>query len=126
MLVASDRCLRRASDARRLTLVDVSRDLPLFRYFVDAWPTAEEWRFARWEYMGGIGCVRRRLLDGEGRVAVLPRYFVEADLATGRLQQLMRSAHLHSDAFRLLWRIGHPHATELMGLAEELRALPLR
>jgi LysR family glycine cleavage system transcriptional activator len=126
VVVASERCLRRASDAQRLTLVDVSRDLPLFRYFVDALPDADEWRFARWEYMGGIGCVRRRLFDGGGRVAVLPRYFVEADLATGQLHQLMRSVHLHSDAFRLVWRVGHPHAAELMGLAEELRALPLR
>ena len=128
VVVARERCLRRASDARRLTLVDVSRNLPLFRYFVDALPEgdADEWRFARWEYMGGIGCVRRRLFDGEGRVAVLPRYFVEADLATGKLKQLMRGVHLHSDAFRLVWRVGHPHAAELAALAEELRALPLR
>ncbi|HEY2516445.1 MAG TPA: LysR family transcriptional regulator [Polyangiaceae bacterium] len=125
VVVARQRCLRRPSDARNLTLVDVSRDLPLFRYFADASPDAEEWRFARYEYMGGIGCVRQRLLDEEGRVAVLPRYFVEADLAAGRFQRLMPGVELHSDAFRLVWRVGHPQAAELMGLVEELRAIPL-
>lgn len=126
VVVARDLCLRRPSDARRLTLVDVSRDLPLFRYFLDAVPDADEWRFARSEFMGGIGCIRRRVLDGDGRVAVLPRYFVEKDINEGRLQHLMPRTRLHSDAFRLVWRVGHPLAAELAGLAEELRALPLR
>jgi len=69
-----------------LTLIDVSSDLPLFRYLMDALPDAEPWPFARVEHMGGIGNIRQRLLDGPDRVAVLPRYyFVERDLATRRL-----------------------------------------
>jgi DNA-binding transcriptional LysR family regulator len=126
LLVGKRRCLRRRQDARALTLVDVSRDLPLFRYFLDALPDAEPWPFARVEHMGGIGNIRRRLLDGSAHVAVLPRYFVRPDLAAGHLLRLMPRVQLRSDAFRLVWRAGVPRAAELLQLAEELRAHPLR
>jgi LysR family glycine cleavage system transcriptional activator len=124
--VSATRCLRRAEDAATLTLVDVSADLPLFRYFLDALPAAEPWPFARMEYLGGIGNIRRRLLDGGGRVAVLPRYFVESDLAKGRLVRLLPRARLRSDSFRLIWQREHPRAAELVQLAADLRKHPLR
>lgn len=126
VLVGTSRCLRQREDARRLTLVDVTADLPLFRYFLDALDDAEPWPFARVEYMGGIGNIRRRLLDAEARVAVLPRYFVAADLSARRLVTLMPRVHLRSDAFRLVWRTGHPRERELLAVAGELRELPLR
>src|SRR5262249_10924408 len=72
LLVGVDRVLRGREDARRATLVDVSPDLPLFRYFLDAQPDADPWPFARLEYMGGIANIRQRLLAGDGRVGVLP------------------------------------------------------
>jgi DNA-binding transcriptional LysR family regulator len=125
-LVARRPCLRRRQDAAQLTLLDVSRDLPLFRYFLDALPDAEPWPFAHVEYLGGIGNIRRRLLDGRDRVAVLPRYVVAADLAVRRLVRLQPRVSLRPDAFRLVWRTGHPRTAELLALAEELRALPLR
>jgi DNA-binding transcriptional LysR family regulator len=125
-LVAVERRLRRAEDARHLTLVDVSADLPLFRYFLDALADAEPWPFARVEHMGGIGNIRRRLMDGGGRVAVLPRYFIADDLAARRLVRLMPRVRLRSDSFRLVWRAGHPRESELKALAAELRAFPLR
>jgi DNA-binding transcriptional LysR family regulator len=125
-LVGTERTVRRRDDARAATLVDVSRDLPLFRYFLDALPDAEPWPFARVEFLGGIANIRRRLLDGEGRVAVLPRYFIRADLAEGRLLRLAPRVRLRSDAFRLVWRTDHPRTADLLALAEELRALPLR
>ena len=118
--------VRKPSDARNLTLVDVTGDLPLFRYFLDALPGGEPWPFKRVEYMGGIGAIRRRLLDGDGRVAVLPTYFIRADLRAGRLVRLMPRVRARSDAFRLVWRSGHPRESELLALAGELRALPLR
>jgi LysR family glycine cleavage system transcriptional activator len=124
--VSSTRCLRRIEDAARLTLLDVSPDLPLFRYLLDAFPAAEPWPFARVEYLGGIGNIRRRLFDGEGRVAVLPRYFVEADLQKGRLVRLMPRARLVTDSFRLVFRDDHPRASELLQLAADLREQPLR
>jgi LysR family glycine cleavage system transcriptional activator len=117
--------LRRASDAPDFTLVDVTRDLPLFRYFLDALPDSAPWPFAHVEYLGGIGAIRRRLLDG-GRVAVLPRYFIDKDLAAGRLEELLPRVRPRADAFRLVWRAGHPREAQLMALAEELRAIPLR
>jgi DNA-binding transcriptional LysR family regulator len=124
--VSAARCLRGRADAGRVTLVDVTPDLPLFRYFLDALPDAEPWPFSRVEYMGGIGNIRRRVLDGGGRVAVLPRYFIAQDLAAGRLVTLMPRVRPRSDAFRLVWRAGHPREAELVALAAELRARPLR
>jgi DNA-binding transcriptional LysR family regulator len=124
--VGLQRCLRRREDARRLTLVDVTPDLPLFRYFLDALDDAEPWPFARIEYLGGIGNIRRRLFDGGGRVAVLPRYFIARELAAKRLTRLMPGVRAHSDSFRLVWRAGHPREAELVTLAADLRDRPLR
>jgi DNA-binding transcriptional LysR family regulator len=118
--------IHRREDARTATLVDVSADLPLFRYFLDALPKAEPWPFAAVEYMGGIGNIRRRVLDGAKHVAVLPEYFVREDLAKQRLVRLLPRARLASDVFRLVWRTGHPRTPELLALAGELRDLPLR
>jgi LysR family glycine cleavage system transcriptional activator len=118
--------LRNRDDARTLTLVDVTGDLPLFRYFLDALPNSGPWPFQRVEYMGGIAAIRRRLLDGQGRVAVLPTYFIRDDLEARRLTRLMPRVKLRSDTFRIVWRVGHPRESELLALAEELRAIPLR
>src|SRR5262245_36803412 len=85
VLVGVDRRLRGPEDAQRATLVDVSADLPLFRNFLDVAPDTEPWRFARVEYLGGIANVRQRVLGGDGRVAVLPAFFVKDDLAKRRL-----------------------------------------
>jgi LysR family glycine cleavage system transcriptional activator len=122
--VAREGGLERPEDARATALVDVSADLPLFRYLLDALPDAAPWPFARHEYMGGIGAIRRRLLDGAG-VAVLPEYFVRDDLAAGRLVRLLPEVELREDTFRLVWRDGHPRGAELLELADELRARPL-
>jgi DNA-binding transcriptional LysR family regulator len=124
--VSTTRCLRGRADARAVTLVDVSPDLPLFRYFLDALDDAEPWPFARTEYMGGIGNIRHRVLDGGSRVAVLPRYFIERDLAAGRLVSLVPRVRPRADAFRLVWRAGHPREADLVALAAELRERPLR
>lgn len=126
VFVARRPCLRDSEGARALTLVDISRDLPLFRYLLDALPDAAPWPFARVEYMGGIGNIRRRLLDAPERVAVLPRYFIRADLAAGRLAPLMPRTRPRDDTFRLVWKAGHPRSSELLALAEELRRFPLR
>ena len=117
--------LRNAAEATTKTLVDASPDLPLFRYFLDAMPDGAPWPFAQVEYMGSIGAIRRRVLEGVDRVAVLPRYFIRADIAAGRLTPLMPKIRPRSDTFRLVWRVGHPRADELMRLAAELRAIPL-
>ena len=120
-----ERPLRRAEDARRHILLDVHPDLPLFRYFHDARPASQRWDFAGMEYLGTIGAVRLRLLEGCG-VAVLPHYFIREDLAARRLAVLLPRADILHDHFRLIWRAGHQRESELRQLAEELRALPLR
>jgi DNA-binding transcriptional LysR family regulator len=126
VFVSKRACPAHREQARNLTLVDVSADLPLFRYLLDALPDAEPWPFARVEHMGGIGNIRCRLLDGAGRVAVLPRYFVEKDLAARRLVRLLPRVRLRTDSFRLVWRSGHQRTTDLLALAEELRGFPLQ
>jgi DNA-binding transcriptional LysR family regulator len=125
VFVSQSKCLRRRDDAKNLTLLDVSRDLPLFRYLMDAQPDAEPWPFARVEQLGGIGNIRRRLFDGDGRVAVLPLYFVQKDLAARRLVRLLPRVAVRTDSFRLVWRTGHPRTADLLALAEELRRHPL-
>lgn len=106
-------------------LLDAHADLPLFRYFLDARPRSEVWAFAGQELLGAISAVRLRALASAG-VAVLPRYFVDGDLAAGALVRLCPDTECERDFFRLVWRRGHPLEDELRALAEELRALPLR
>lgn len=116
--------LARAEHAAEHSLIDVSPELPLFRYFLDA-QRATTWRFARHEYLGTIGAIRLRVLQGAG-VAVLPRYFVADDLRAKRLVRLAPRTPLQEDAFRLVWRAHHPREQELRRLASELSAIPLR
>lgn len=117
--------LRRAADAGRHVLLDIHRDLPLFRYFLDAASRADPWAFERIEFLGTIAAVRHRVLEGAG-VAVLPRYFIAEDLARGRLRRLVPGVRPVSDFFRLVWRAGHSREREITELGEELRRIPLR
>lgn len=117
--------VRGPKDVSELTLVDINPDLPLFRYLLDALPEGKPWPFDKHQYLGGIAAIRLRLLQGRG-VAVLPRYFIRTDLQTGRLRRFLPDVTLREDAFRLVWRDGHPRESELIELAEELRRLPLR
>lgn len=119
------RALAGPEDASNHVLLDLHRDLPLFRYFQDSRPPGEVWQFQRVEYLGTIAAVRHRLLEGAG-VAVLPEYFVRAELRARRLKQLLPEVRLHPDFFRLVWRAGHPRENELRALAAELRQRPLR
>jgi LysR family glycine cleavage system transcriptional activator len=117
--------LRRSEDAARHTLLDLHPDLPLFRYLLDARPPGEQWNFRGIEYLGTIGAVRYRALEGAG-IAILPRYFVKQDLKSGGLSVVLPRATLNSDYFRLIWRSGHEHQEEIRRLAKELRRISLR
>ncbi len=118
--------LARSADAAQHTLLDVAPDLPLFRYFLDARRGHDEtaWTFSKLEYLGTIGAIRLRVLQGAG-VAVLPRYFVAGDLRARRLVRLVPRTALQRDAFRLIWRANHPREAELRVLAADLSRLPL-
>ncbi|MCB9526672.1 MAG: LysR family transcriptional regulator [Myxococcales bacterium] len=114
-----------AADARTHTLIDAHPDRPLFRYLLDVRPPAEAWQWGAERSLGTIAAIRARVLGGFG-VAVLPRYFVEADLAAGRLVPWVAEPPPREDVFRLVWRRGHPREAELVLLAETLRAQPLQ
>lgn len=117
--------LGRPEQAGAHVLLDAQPDLPLFRYLLDARPAEEVWAFRHVELLGTIAAIRYRALEGAG-VAVLPRYFVEGDLADGSLVELLPGGPLRGDYFRLIWREGHTAADELRSLAAELRDRPLR
>ena len=112
-------------DAIHHTLIDVSGDLPLFRYYLDAHDGGRPWDFARHWYLGGIGGMRAMIRRGLG-VGVLPSYFVQDDLDAGTLVRLMPDEPLLHDSFRLVWRQDHPREDRLLALADELKAEPLR
>jgi len=116
--------LRTARDAAEHRLIDAHADLPLFRYFLDASPREEVWRFARIETMGAIGAIRHRALEGAG-VAVLPLYWVTEQLAEGSLVRLLPERELKTDFFRLIWRRDHALEPEIQELAEQLQKQPL-
>jgi LysR family glycine cleavage system transcriptional activator len=117
--------LRGPEDAERHTLIDATRDLPLFRYWQDAQPPEQSWRFARHSYMSTIAAIRARALVGAG-IAVLPTYFVAPDLEAGRLISPLLGRAARSDWFRLVWRAEHLHPGRLEALGEALRQLPLQ
>jgi len=119
-----DRPLAGPLDAAAHRLIDTQPDLPLFRYFRDARSADEVWGFAGIEHMGTIAAVRARVRAGAG-VAVLPRYFVADDLATGRLVRLFAETAMPTDRFRLLWLDRAPLAPELRALGEALQVRPL-
>lgn len=117
--------LARAEHAAQHALIDAAPDLPLFRYFLDALGARDVWSFAKVEYLGTIAAIRLRVLQGAG-VAVLPRYFVAPDLRARRLVRLVPAVDLQRDAFRLVWRTGHPREASLRELAADLAKLPVR
>jgi DNA-binding transcriptional LysR family regulator len=116
---------RRFEDAPRHTVIDISPDLPLFRYLRDAAKGEPGMRFGRGVFLGCIEAIRREVLDGAG-VGVLPHYFVRDHLARRRLLRLLPKVQLAHDYFRLVFRAGDPRRAVLESLAKDLRARPLR
>ncbi len=120
-----ERPLAGADDARAHTLVDTLADLPLFRYFLDAFAGAAAWSFGKTLYMGTIAAVRALIRRGDG-VGVLPVYFVAEDLASGALVPVLPDVQPNHDYFRLVWRKDHVLAHELQRLGNDLGKLPLK
>ncbi len=116
--------IKRAEDAGAHTLIDAHRDLPLFRYFVDASSREEAWHFQAVERLGAIAAIRERVAQQRG-VAVLPVYLIRKDLDDKTFVRILPKRKLATDFFRLLWRPQHPRSEALHALAEQLRARPL-
>ncbi|MFK7931604.1 MAG: substrate-binding domain-containing protein, partial [Myxococcota bacterium] len=116
--------LRGPEDAGNHVLVDISADLPLFRYWRDQAPAEAQWSFGNVRYLGTIAAIRRWVLAGRG-VSVLPRYFVADDLASGALVSVMPDVEPRADWFRLVWKEGHLRTSALQELGGFLRHRPL-
>jgi DNA-binding transcriptional LysR family regulator len=92
----SGHAIRGPEDVVPHTLLDLAPDLPLFRYFLDSVGGSVPWRFQRTEYLGTIGAVRLRMLQGRG-IGVLPSYFVAKDLREAALGRIMPRVPLRVD-----------------------------
>jgi DNA-binding transcriptional LysR family regulator len=82
-------------------------------------------RFGGWLWMGCIAAIRHQVLEGAG-VAVLPEYFVRADLAARRLVKILPSVVPAHDYFRLVFRAADPRRRVFESLGKELASVPLR
>jgi LysR family glycine cleavage system transcriptional activator len=115
---------RRPEHAAKHVLLDISGELPLFRYWQDAPSAGGRLPFARYTWLGAIGAIRQRALAGAG-VAVLPEYIVRKDIAKGRLAVILpRTKPLH-DYFRLVFRADSPSRSIFDSLAASLSKSPL-
>lgn len=115
----------RAEHAGRHTLVDTSREMPLFRYWRDAPGGIDSMTFARVIEMGTISAIEALILEGEG-VGVLPEYLVRDRLARGELVRLMSDVEPLHDWFRLIFRADDPRRSLFVSLADTLLSAPLR
>jgi LysR family glycine cleavage system transcriptional activator len=116
--------LKQVVHGKNHLLFDAHEDLPLFRYFLDARPADEDWNFGRVQFLGTIGAIRARVLEGAG-IAVLPQYFIQKDLDSKKMVRIMPKTQLVSDWFRLVWREGHTREEDLRALGEKLSEMPL-
>jgi DNA-binding transcriptional LysR family regulator len=116
---------RRPEHAARHTLLDITPDLALFRYWKDAAQGSERMRFADAGYLGSIEAIRQRVLAGAG-VAVLPEYHVRKDLARKKLRRILPAVEPLHDYFRLVFRADDPRRALFEAIAESLRHAPLR
>lgn len=114
--------LRKPEHAAAHTLLDISAELPLFRYLRDA---GADLRFGRVLRLGTIAAIRARALEGAG-VAVLPLYFVKTDLRKKTLVRALPKIEPAHDYFRLLFRGDDPRRVVYEALAKALSEEPLR
>ena len=112
-------------DAAAHTLVDTSEEYVLFRYWLDNAPRQQSWVFGRSRFLGTIGAIRQWVMEEDG-LAVLPSYFVEPQLLSGELVEVMPEVEASSDWFRLIWMAGHPREEELRQIGKALSQMPLR
>jgi DNA-binding transcriptional LysR family regulator len=106
-------------------LIDVSPDLPLFRYWRDGDGGTDAAEFAYVLSMGTIAAIRQLVLRGDG-VGVLPEYFVAADLAAERLVRLFPDVTPLSDYFRLVFRADDPRRSVYERMADTFLEEPLK
>lgn len=118
--------LSRPEHAAAHTLVDVSAEMPLFRYWREAsGATGASMRFAKVLRMGTIAAIEHLVLRGEG-VAVLPEYLVRKKVESGALRVVFPKVKPEFDHFRLVFRADDPRRPDYEALARMLLESPLR
>ena len=130
VLVGSRALLRKTpldkpAQAKDHTLLDVSADLPLFRYWRDAPGGGDRLRFSRLNRVGTIAAMRELVLAGKG-IAVLPEYLVKPDLKAKKMQIVFPEVEPLSDWFRLIYRTDDPRRSLYESLAATMLKTPLR
>jgi DNA-binding transcriptional LysR family regulator len=117
--------LRDAAGAARHILIDIAEDMPLFRYWRDAPGGIDSMAFRDVLRVGTIAAIRELALRGEG-VAVLPAYFVAADVKARKLARILPKVEPLSDYFRLVFRADDPRRPIYDRIAATMLAHPLR
>jgi DNA-binding transcriptional LysR family regulator len=111
-------------DSVKHTLVEISDDMSLFRYWRDS-AKGQPLAFAKLTRIGTIEGIRMRVLAGAG-VAVLPKYLVQPDLDAKRLRLVLPKVVPQHDYFRLVIRADDVRRSVFESLAESLSSFPLR
>lgn len=118
--------LSKPEHAAAHTLVDVSPELPLFRYWREAaGPAGAAARFGRVLRMGTLATIEHLVLRGEG-VAVLPEYLVRRRVESGALRVVFPKVKPTFDHFRLVFRADDARRADYEALAAMLLESPLR
>ncbi len=110
-------------DSVKHTLIEISDDLALFRYWADS-PKGQKLAFAKFGRFGTIEAIRQRVLAGAG-VGVLPKYLVQKDLDEKRLRIILPKVVPLHDYFRLVVRADDARRSIFEALAQSLSAYPL-
>jgi DNA-binding transcriptional LysR family regulator len=111
-------------DSVNHTLIEISDDLALFRYWSDA-PKGQTLAFAKLGRFGTIEAIRQRVLAGAG-VGVIPKYLVQPDLDAKRLKIILPKVVPLHDYFRLVIRADDARRSVFEALAKALSEQPLR
>ena len=118
--------LTKPEHAAAHTLVDVSAELPLFRYWrEEAAEAGAALRFGRVLRMGTVAAIEQLVLRGEG-VAVLPKYLVQKRVEAGALRVVFPKVKPGFDHFRLVFRAADARRADYEALAKLLLEAPLR
>jgi DNA-binding transcriptional LysR family regulator len=112
-------------DLSRHTLVDTTKNTPLFSYFRDQLKDALHLEFFGIRYMGTIEAIRLVISQGSG-IGVLPTYMIRSDLKSGQLVPILPDYPLATDWFRLILRKDDPRRAFFEAIAITMRAAPLR
>jgi len=120
-----DSPIQNIADLNHHTLLDVSSDLALFRYFLDCDTLPSQPNIAKHLYVGTIAGMLSYILAGFG-VGVLPTYFVQPYLDRRECQLILEEHTAQHDHFRLFWKSRHWARGALDELADILESHPLQ